>query len=414
MKKTPSLFQTAQRHIAGGVNSPVRAFGAVGGAPVFVKRAKGAHFWGEDGRKYLDFCQSWGASILGHAHPTVLRAAREALGRGTSYGAPTKGETDLAILIKRHLPSIERIRFVSSGTEAAMAALRLARGVTGRPLILKFDGCYHGHSDGLLVKSGSGVSTLSGASSAGVPQAVAAQTLSIPFNDLDLALATIRRQARKVAAVIVEPVPANMGVVLPKPGFLQGLRRETEKHGVILIFDEVITGFRVGLGGAQGHFNIRPDLTLLGKIIGGGFPAAAFGGRRDLMKHLAPEGNVYQAGTLSGNPIAMAAGAAVLGWLAGHPEIYGILEARVGRLASAWRTRRGLTANHLASMFTHFWTERPVEKFEDARKQDPDLFRRDFHRALAAGVYLPPSMYEAVFLCAGHDDRAVRKLVEWM
>jgi glutamate-1-semialdehyde 2,1-aminomutase len=406
------LFGEAKQFIAGGVNSPVRAFRGLGCDPVFIRRAKKQFLWGEDGRKYLDFCLSWGALILGHAPKNVLEAVRPALERGTSYGAPTVIETKLARLVCSMVPSIESVRFVSSGTEAAMSAIRLARGVTRRDKILKFDGCYHGQSDSLLVKGGSGLSGVPQASSAGIPGDIIRNTLSIPFNDPEALADAFRKHGKRLAAVIVEPVPANMGVVLPKPGYLNLLRDWTDRYGTLLIFDEVITGFRLAPGGAQEYFNIRPDLTLLGKIVGGGFPAAAFGGRRGIMKHLAPEGTVYQAGTLSGNPIAMTAGSATLDWLNQNRDVYGKMETLVDEFAKEWEAVSTLTLNHVGSMFTIFSTEQPVCNFEQARKQDAARFRRMFRGLLKRNIYLPPSNFETSFLSTQHTKSDLQRLLK--
>ncbi len=391
----------------GGVSSPVRAFQAVGGQPVFVERAEGARIYDADGNRYLDYVCSWGPMIAGHAHPEVTRAIQDAAGRGTSYGAPTSSETTLAERIVQRVPSVELVRFVSSGTEATMSALRLARAATGRDLILKFDGCYHGHSDSLLVSAGSGVLTLGQPDSPGVPRALAALTLSVPYNDLDTVRAAFDAHPDGIAAVIVEPVAGNMGVVPPAPGFLEGLREIATERGALLIFDEVITGFRIAPGGAQELYGVRPDLTTLGKVIGGGMPVGAYGGRRDLMRLISPSGPVYQAGTLSGNPLAMAAGTATLDLLT--PEAYSELEARGARLEAGLREAADeagvpVRVSRVGSMLTLFFSERDVRGYADARECDTERFAR-FHQAmLRRGIYLPPSQFESWFVSLAHSD----------
>ena len=407
-----NLFAAARAVLAGGVNSPVRAFKAVGRPPVFMARGAGKYLYGEDGRRYLDFCLSWGPLVLGHAHPAVVTAATAALKRGASFGACTRGEIELATLVCTAFPSVERVRFVNSGTEAVMTAIRLARGFTGRPMILKFDGCYHGHSDALLVSAGSGASGLPAASSGGVPDGVVRDTLSIPFNDEVAIRKAVRAHAKKLAAIIVEPVPANMGVVLPRPGYLDLLRELATRHGIVLIFDEVITGFRLCHGGAQKVFGVTPDLTVLGKVIGGGFPVGAVGGHGDIMALLAPDGPVYQAGTLSGNPVAMAAGAATLRWLAGHPSAYDQMSALVASFADAWRAQSPLTVNHVGSMFTIFLTKHPVGSYADARQQDAKLFARWYRRSLDQGIYLPPALMETAFVSVLHTKEDVTELLK--
>jgi glutamate-1-semialdehyde 2,1-aminomutase len=374
MRDSKSLFEAASRVIPGGVNSPVRAFRGVGGEPFFVARGEGARIWDVDGRSYLDFLGSWGPLILGHAAPTVVAAITEAATRGTSYGAPTGLEVEMAEAITVAYPSIELVRLVSSGTEAAMSAIRLARGATGRPLLLKFDGCYHGHADSLLVKAGSGGATFSIPDSAGVPGPLAQLTVTAPFNDLEAVKAIFRERGREIAAVIVEPVAGNMGVVPPRPGFLEGLREVTRSHDAVLIFDEVITGFRVAYGGAQALYGVRPDLTCLGKVIGGGLPVGAYGGSRLLMNHVAPLGAVYQAGTLSGNPLAVAAGLATLTRLRDR-DVYGRLEALGSELerglrAGAERARVPLTVNRVGSMLTGFFCAGPVTDYASAKHSD--------------------------------------------
>ncbi len=402
------LFRAAERLMPGGVNSPVRAFRGVGGRPFFVARAAGARLWDVDGRSYIDFVGSWGPLILGHAPPAVVEAIAAAAAGGTSYGAPTPGEVELARLLTAAYPSMEMVRLVSSGTEAAMSAVRLARGATGRDLIVKFEGCYHGHADSLLVKAGSGGATFGVPDSRGVPAALARLTLTLPYNDLAAVRRLFRERGDQVAAVIVEPVAGNMGVVPPAPGFLEGLREVTAAHGAVLIFDEVITGFRVAYGGAQARYGVRPDLTCLGKIIGGGLPVGAYGGRRDLMAQVAPLGGVYQAGTLAGNPLAVAAGLATVRALAaGDP--YARLEALGARLEHGLRTaaeKAGLplTVNRVGSMLTAFFSEAPVTDYASARRADTARYARWFHAMRERGVYVAPSQFEAAFVSLAHSE----------
>ena len=408
MNRSDSLFEAAQRLIPGGVNSPVRAFRGVGGRPFFVARAEGARIWDVDGRSYLDFLGSWGPLILGHAPAAVVEAVSEAARRGTSYGAPTPWEVEIAEVISRALPSIEMLRLVSSGTEAAMSAIRLARGATGRDAIVKFEGCYHGHADSLLVKAGSGGATFSLPDSAGVPPSLAALTVTLPFNNLEAVRRTFDARGSEIAAVIVEPVAGNMGVVLPAPGFLGGLREVTTRHGALLIFDEVITGFRVAYGGAQTLYGVTPDLTCLGKIIGGGLPVGAYGGRRDLMAHVAPLGGVYQAGTLSGNPLAVAAGLATVRALQ-DPSAYRRLEALGARLqagleGAAREAGVPLTVNRVGSMLTGFFAEGPVTDFASAKRSDTARYGKFFHAMLARGVFLAASQFEAAFVSLAHSE----------
>jgi glutamate-1-semialdehyde 2,1-aminomutase len=404
-----SLFAAAQRVIPGGVNSPVRAFRGVGGTPFFVARAEGARLVDVDGRSYLDFLGSWGPLILGHAAPAVVEAVAEAAQRGTSYGAPTAGEVEMAEVISAAVPSIEMVRLVSSGTEAAMSAIRLARGATGRDVIVKFDGCYHGHADSLLVKAGSGGATFGVPDSLGVPAALAALTLTAPFNDLEALRRLFSARGGEIAAVIVEPVAGNMGVVPPAPGFLAGLRELCRTHGALLIFDEVITGFRVARGGAQARYGVRPDLTCLGKIIGGGLPVGAYGGSRALMERVAPLGGVYQAGTLSGNPLAVAAGLATIRALE-DPAVYDRLE-RLGRMLergigeAAAGAGVPLTVNRVGSMLTAFFTEGPVTDFASAKRADTARYARFFHAMLEQGVFLAASQFEAAFVSLAHTER---------
>ncbi len=415
-KKSRSLFDQAQGVLVGGVNSPVRAFKAVGGTPLFVQRAKGARFYDADGRAYLDFCLSWGPLILGHAAPKVVQAARAALGRGSSYGAPTEGEIRLAEMIREAIPSIELVRFTSSGTEAVMSALRLARAATGRTKILKFAGAYHGHVDSLLVAAGSGATTLGTPDSAGVPEAWARETLVAPYNDLEAVLEVFHAEGDQIAAVIVEPVAANMGVVLPKEGFLEGLRKIASAHGALLIMDEVVTGFRLGYGGAQSRYGVEPDLTVLGKIVGGGMPLAAYGGRKALMSKVAPLGPVYQAGTLSGNPVAVAAGLATLEALRRSPPYARLAELTEG-LASRLRqaaiqAQVPVQVNHVGSMLTMFFADHPVTDYASAKRADVQRYARFFHGLLRRGVYFPPAQLEAAFLSAAHTAADVKKAVQ--
>ena len=409
--RSDELFARAKAVIPGGVSSPVRAFKAVGGSPLFVARAEGARFWDEDGRPFIDYVGSWGPMILGHAQPAVVEAVRAAASRGTSYGAPCAGEVELAERVVRHVPSIEKLRFVSSGTEATMSALRVARGFTGRRKILKFDGCYHGHADSLLVAAGSGVATLGIPGSPGVPEATVADTLVAPFNDVSAVEAAVAAHGRDLAAIIVEPVCGNMGTVAPKPGYLEALREISRANGTLLVFDEVMTGFRVALGGAQGAYGVRPDMTCLGKIVGGGLPAAAYGGRADVMAVVAPDGPVYQAGTLSGNPLAMAAGVAMLDLLA-RPGTYEALEAASARLEAGLRhgaraAGSTVTINRVASMLTVFFCAGPVTDYATAKASDTKRFARFFHAMLERGVYLPPAQYEAAFVSLAHGEAEI-------
>ncbi len=412
------LQQRAASLLPGGVDSPVRAFRAVGGDPPFVARAEGAYLWDVDGNRYLDCFGSWGPMILGHAFPPVVEAIRAAAGRSASFGASHADEANLAELVTRCFPSVERLRFVSSGTEACMSAIRLARGFTGRKFVIKFEGCYHGHADALLVKAGSGVATLGIPGSAGVPEETAMHTLALPYNDLAAVEAAFALHPGLIACIIVEPVVGNAGTIVPEPGYLEGLRQITREHGALLILDEVMTGFRLSLGGAQEAFGITPDLTTLGKILGGGLPCGAFGGRADVMEFLAPLGPVYQAGTLSGNPLAMAAGMTTLSYLLEHrDEVYPQLERVTRAMAdgvAALAEQAGvrLTTNRIGSMFTWFFTERPVTDFASAAGSDTAAFGR-FHRAMMeAGVWLPPSQFEAAFVSAAHGEREVALLLD--
>jgi glutamate-1-semialdehyde 2,1-aminomutase len=418
LTRSRQLQLRAERFLPGGVDSPVRAFRAVGGDSPFVTHAEGAYLFDADGNRYLDFFGSWGPMILGHAFPPVVEAIQQAAARGASFGASIAAEADLAEMVTRCFPSIEKLRFVSSGTEACMSAVRLARGFTERNFVVKFEGCYHGHSDALLVKAGSGVATLGIPASAGVPAETAMHTLALPYNDLDAVRAVFAARPDEIACVIVEPVVGNAGTIAPTSGYLEGLREITAQYGALLILDEVMTGFRLSLGGAQQVYGIRPDLTTLGKIIGGGLPCGAFGGRADIMEQLAPLGPVYQAGTLSGNPLAMAAGIATLRHLIAHEEdVYNGLEqtteiiaSGVGRMAR--EVGIPMTVNRVGSMFTWFFTDQPVTDFASAATSDTVSFGR-FHRAmLEAGVWLPPSQYEAAFVSTAHGQAEVGMVLE--
>jgi glutamate-1-semialdehyde 2,1-aminomutase len=412
MKHTVSekLFQKAQKLIPGGVNSPVRAFRGVGGSPPFIARGEGSHLFDVDGNEYIDYVGSWGPLLLGHRHPVIIEALREALETGTSFGAPTDGEVEMAEAICEAVPSIEMVRLVNSGTEATMSALRVARGFTGRDLIVKFEGCYHGHVDSLLVKAGSGVATLGLPDSPGVPKSFTDTTIALPFNSTDALEQAFRAHGPQIAGVIVEPVVGNMGCVPPAPGFLQALREITARHGALLIIDEVMTGFRVAFGGAQQLYGIRPDLTTLGKVIGGGLPIGAYGGRADIMSRVAPAGPIYQAGTLSGNPLAVGAGLAMLRYLKSHPETYAQLETRTAAICAA--APPGTTVNRVGSMFTIFFTSEPVTNWESAKKSDTQRFGAFHRRMLERGIYLAPSQFEAAFVSAAHTEQDVRKTVE--
>jgi glutamate-1-semialdehyde 2,1-aminomutase len=416
MSSNHDLFEHAQQHIPGGVNSPVRAFRSVGGDPVFVKRAQGAYFWDESDKRYIDYVGSWGPMILGHAHSVVIEAVRAAARNGLSYGAPTVAETHMADLICQIMPSMEMVRLTSSGTEATMSAIRLARGYTGRDRIVKFEGNYHGHSDSLLVKAGSGALTLGMPSSPGVPKALAELTITLPYNDIEQVRAAFAEIGHEIAAIIVEPVAGNMNCIPPVPGFLEGLRAVCDEYGTVLILDEVMTGFRVALGGAQALYGITPDLTTLGKIIGGGMPVGAFGGKREIMAHISPLGPVYQAGTLSGNPVAMAAGLATLQLLQA-PGFYETLTARTARLC-AGLTQAAKAAGvpfmtqQVGGMFGMFFTDKPVvTSYEAATQCDTQAFNRFFHGMLKSGVYLAPSAYEAGFVSMAHQDADIDETI---
>jgi glutamate-1-semialdehyde 2,1-aminomutase len=412
------LERRAEGYFPGGVNSPVRAFRAVGGHPPFVVRGEGAYLFDADGNGYVDLFGSWGPMILGHAFPPVVEAIREAAGRGTSFGASHSGEGNLAELVRACFPSVEKMRFVSSGTEACMSAIRLARGFTGRKFVIKFEGCYHGHADALLVKAGSGIATLGIPGSAGVPEETAMHTLALPYNDLAAVEAAFARYPGEIACVIVEPVVGNAGVIASDTGYLAGLRRLCTEHGALLILDEVMTGFRVSLGGAQRVYGITPDLSTLGKILGGGLPCGAFGGRAEVMDMLAPLGPVYQAGTLSGNPLAMAAGVATVGYLIEHEgEVYAQLERVTREIAEgvgelAREAGVAMTVNRVGSMFTWFFTGQAVTDFASAASSDTEAFARFHRRMLEAGVWLPPSQYEAAFVGAAHGALEVERVLE--
>jgi glutamate-1-semialdehyde 2,1-aminomutase len=415
--RSAEVMARARDLFPGGVNSPVRAFRGVGGEPVVAERGEGARIWDADGKEYIDFVLSWGPLVLGHASPIVLDALANAMQRGTSFGMPTELEVQLGELIRRRMPHLEMMRFVSSGTEATMSAVRLARAFTGRDEILKFEGCYHGHADSFLVRAGSGVATLGLPDSPGVPAGLAALTLTAPFNDLEAASDLVGHNTKSLAAIIVEPLVGNSGFIPPEPGFLEGLRKLADDSGALLIFDEVMTGFRIAPGGARERFGVTADLTTLGKVIGGGLPAAAYGGRRDVMERVAPSGPVYQAGTLSGNPLAMAAGLATLTTLT--PELHSRIEKRTAALVEglqkiAKELAVPLTAAHAGSMWGFFFTAGPARNFMEAKASDVSRFRRFFHAALDRGVYLAPSPFEACFMSAAHGDAEVATALERM
>lgn len=417
MSRSHELFIAAQKHIPGGVNSPVRAFRGVGGDPIFFERAQGAYLFDADGKRYIDYVGSWGPMIAGHTHPKVVEAVKSAAERGLSFGAPTAIETRMADLLCEIVPSLEMVRMTSSGTEATMSAIRLARGYTGRDTIIKFEGCYHGHGDSLLVKAGSGMLTLGVPSSPGVPAALAQHTLTLEYNNLAQVEQVFAEKGSEIACVIVEPVAGNMNCVPPKPGFLEGLRAVCTKYGAVLIFDEVMTGFRIALGGAQEHYGVMPDLTTLGKVVGGGMPVGAFGGRREIMEYIAPLGPVYQAGTLSGNPVAMAAGLATLE-LVMEPGFYETLAARTQNLCDGMRDAAKdagipFTTNNVGGMFGFFFTAQDrVESFADVQKCDIERFKRFFHAMLDEGIYLAPSAFEAGFVSGAHSCQDIDSTVE--
>jgi glutamate-1-semialdehyde 2,1-aminomutase len=409
------LFAEAQKVIPGGVNSPVRACRSVEAEPIFVQRAEGSRLFDADGNTYIDYVGSWGPMILGHRHADVVAAIRAVLERGTSFGAPTDLETQLAEMVVEAVPSVEMVRTVNSGTEATMSAIRLARGVTGRDLLIKFDGCYHGHADTLLVAAGSGVATLGIPGSPGVPRAFVENTLSLPYNDVERVKDVVSEKGDHIAAIIVEPVAGNMGLVPPEPGFLEALRSFTQDYGIILIFDEVMTGFRVAYGGAQTLYNVMPDLTCMGKVIGGGLPVGAYGGREEIMKNVAPEGPVYQAGTLSGNPVAMAAGIATLKSLQ-EPRFYENLEASSAMLESGLKEAIGMAGvpavtNRVGSMMGLFFTENRVSNFAEAQTSDLAMFAKYFNGMLEQGIYLAPSQYEALFVSSAHNEGDIQATI---
>jgi glutamate-1-semialdehyde 2,1-aminomutase len=412
--RSQQLFDRAQRVIPGGVNSPVRAWRGVGGTPPFIVRGQGSHLFDADGNEYIDYIGSWGPLLLGHRHPEILAAIEEALTRGTSFGAPTEQEIELAETIRSMVPSMELVRLVNSGTEATMSALRVARGFTGRDITVKFEGCYHGHVDSLLVKAGSGVATLGLPDSPGVPRGFSDTTITLPLNNTVAVAEAFKVHGDKIAAIIVEPVCGNMGCIPPLPGFLESLRKITTAHDSLLIFDEVMTGFRVAPGGAQELFGITPDLTTLGKVIGGGLPIAAYGGRQEIMAHVAPSGPVYQAGTLSGNPLAVAAGLAMLRHIQSHPDIYRQFDTATAALAGS--APKGVTVNRVGSMMTWFFTPAPVTDYETAKHSETGRFKRFFHAMIERGIYLPPSQFEALFVSTAHTqtdlDRTVAAAAE--
>ena len=414
--RSKRLFEEAKKHIPGGVNSPVRAFRSVGGDPLFIKKAKGSKIYDVDGKAYIDYVLSWGPMILGHAHPRVTAALKKAIANGTSYGAPTELEITLAKMVKKAVPSIEMVRMVSSGTEATMAAIRAARGFTGRDKIIKFDGGYHGTGDSLLVKAGSGVATFGLPDSPGVPADLAKHTLTVPYNDLASVRELASREGERTACIIVEPVAGNMGCVPPEPGFLAGLRQVCDQYGIVLILDEVMTGFRVAYGGAQKLYGVKPDLTCLGKVIGGGLPVGAYGGKREIMEKIAPLGPIYQAGTLSGNPLAMVAGIETLKALS-KPGVYKTLEKlsadlEQGLRAAATEAGVPVTLNRVGSMFTAFFTDRKVKDFASAKTSDTGKFGRFFRSMLSNGVNLAPSQFEAAFMSLAHTRADINKTIE--
>lgn len=414
--KSEQLFAEALKYIPGGVNSPVRAFRAVGGQPFFVKRAKGAHIWDVDGNEYIDYVGTWGPAILGHAHPRVVKAVQSAAEHGTSFGIPNPFEVTIAKLICSLVPSLEKVRMCNSGTEATMSAIRLARGFTKRDKIIKFDGCYHGHADSLLVKAGSGALTFGNPDSAGVPAAFTQHTIVLPYNDQDALTAAFQANKNQIAGIIIEPVPGNAGLYLPKPGYLEFIRKLTQTNGALLIFDEVMTGFRLAKGGAQERFSIKPDLSCFGKVIGGGLPVGAFGGRAEIMDCLAPLGPVYQAGTLSGNPLAMSAGVATLEELL-DGNAYDRLEKLGAALESGMKeaaraARVPVQFNRCGSMFCGYFTDRPVDNLADAMTSDRERFKKYFHSMLDHGIYLAPSQFEAGFLSLAHSEADIEQTVQ--
>lgn len=417
MTNSQLLFERAKNFIPGGVNSPVRAFRAVGGNPIFIKSAKGAYLYDEDGKAYIELINSWGPMILGHAHELVEKAVSDAIQSGFSFGAPTRREVEMAELITTIVPSVEKVRMVNSGTEATMSALRVARGYTGRDKMIKFEGCYHGHSDSFLIAAGSGAITFGTPDSPGVTKGVANDTLTAPFNDLQAVQTLVDANKGQIACIFIEPVVGNMGLVKPAEGFLEGLRSICDKEGIVLIFDEVMTGFRLSKGGFQERCGVIPDMTTMGKIIGGGMPVGAYGGKKEIMDCVSPQGPVYQAGTLSGNPIAMAAGQAMLTYLDSHPEVYHRLEDIGNTLTNGMKENMqklgvNYTLNHVGSMFTLFFTDKPVNNFEDAQTSDTALFGRYFQAMLKRGIYLAPSQYEAMFLSTAITDEHIKTILQ--
>ena len=413
--KSSAAFEEAKQYIPGGVNSPVRAFKSVGLTPVYIERGEGSRVYDIDGNVFIDYVGSWGPLIMGHAHPEVVRVLQETAAKGTSFGAPTLLETEMAKLVVERVPSIEIVRMVNSGTEATLSAIRLARGVTKRDKILKFEGSYHGHSDSLLIKAGSGVATLGLPDSPGVPESVASNTITVPYNDLDSVKLAFEKFGEQIACIIVEPIAGNMGVVPPKAGFLEGLREVTERHGSILIFDEVMTGFRVHMGSAQSRFGVKPDLTCFGKVIGGGLPVGAYGGKREIMEQIAPSGPIYQAGTLSGNPLAMAAGYTTLKLLT--PAVYDRLEEAGARLQAGFEKNAKeigipVTINRVGSMVCPFFTEGPVVDYDTAKASDLDLFRRYFAAMIDRGISVAPSQFEGMFVSGVHSDADIDATID--
>ena len=416
MNNSQLLFERAKNFIPGGVNSPVRAFRAVGGNPIFIKSAKGAYLYDEDGNSYIELINSWGPMILGHANELVEKAVSDAIQAGFSYGAPTRREVEMAELITTIVPSVEKVRMVNSGTEATMSALRVARGYTGRDKMIKFEGCYHGHGDSFLIAAGSGAITFGTPDSPGVTKGVANDTLTAPFNDLATVQTLVDANKGQIACIFIEPVVGNMGLVKPAEGFLEGLRSICDKEGIVLIFDEVMTGFRLSKGGFQERCGVIPDMTTMGKIIGGGMPVGAYGGKKEIMNCVSPQGPVYQAGTLSGNPIAMAAGQAMLTYLDSHPEVYRRLEDIGNTLTDGMKENMqklgvNYTLNHVGSMFTLFFTDKPVNNFDDAKTADTALFGRYFQAMLKRGIYLAPSQYEAMFLSTALTDEHIKTIL---
>ena len=416
LQQSESLFSQAQNHIPGGVNSPVRAFKAVGGNPIFIKSAKGAYLYDEDGNEFIELINSWGPMILGHAHPLITDAVQKAVVDSPSFGGPTRKEVEIAELICSMVPSVEKVRMVNSGTEATMSAIRVARGYTGRDKIIKFEGCYHGHGDSFLIAAGSGAATMGQPDSPGVTAGTAKDTLTAPYNDLSKVTELVENNKGQVAAIIIEPVAGNMGLILPKEGYLQGLRKLCSENGIVLVFDEVMSGFRLAKGGAQELYDVTPDLTTLGKVIGGGLPVGAYGGKKEIMNFVSPAGPVYQAGTLSGNPIAMSAGLALLTHLDQHPEVYSVLEEKGKKMAAGFRQNiadLGVQARveQLGSMICLFFTDSPVHDFSDAKKSNLDSFKQYFNSMLHQGIYLAPAQFESLFLSTALSDTHIEQIV---